>query len=107
MIGASMLAVIGVLIALASPTEFALGIGMFLLGLATAVFGLAPHAVLPSYGPEDVRARALSTLAGVFRGGWAVGPFIAAALIAWTGSSEVVFWVLVAGGFAGVGGVVV
>ena len=36
MIGASLLAVIGVLIALASPTEFALGVGIFLLGLATA-----------------------------------------------------------------------
>ena len=52
MIGASMLAVIGVLIALASPTVFALGIGMFLLGLATAVFGLARHAFLTSYVPE-------------------------------------------------------
>ncbi|MGW9184793.1 MFS transporter [Agromyces sp. NPDC055661] len=100
MIGASLLAVIGVLIALASPTEFALGIGIFLLGLATAVFGLARHAFLTSYVPEAVRARALSTLAGVFRAGWAIGPFVAAALIAWTGSSEVVFWVLVAACFA-------
>lgn len=100
MIGASLLAVIGVLIALASPTEFALGVGIFLLGLATAVFGLARHAFLTSYVPEAVRARALSTLAGVFRAGWAVGPFVAAALIAWTGSSEVVFWVLVAACFA-------
>ena len=32
--------------------------------------------------PERVRARALSTLAGVFRAGWAVGPFTAAALLA-------------------------
>ena len=95
-----MLAVVGVLIALAAPTTLALGIGMFLLGLATAVFGLARHAFLTSYVPEAVRARALSTLAGVFRAGWAVGPFIAAALIAWTGSAEVVFWVLVASCFA-------
>ena len=100
MIGASMLGVVGVLIALASPTVFALGIGMFLLGLATAVFGLARHAFLTSYVPEPVRARALSTLAGVFRGGWAIGPFVAAALIAWTGSPEVVFWVLVVVCFA-------
>lgn len=100
MIGASMLAVIGILIALAAPTVLTLGIGMFLLGLATAVFGLARHAFLTSYVPARVRARALSTLAGVFRGGWAVGPFIAAALLAWTGSSEIVFWVLVAACFA-------
>jgi len=100
MIAASMLAVVGVLIALVSPTTAALGIGMFLLGLATAVFGLARHAFLTSYVPERVRARALSTLAGVFRGGWAIGPFIAAGLIAWTGSAEIVFWVLVAACFA-------
>ena len=100
MIGASMLAVIGVLIALVSPTPAALGIGMFLLGLATAVFGLARHAFLTSYVPARIRARALSTLAGVFRAGWAVGPFVAAAILAWTGSSESVFWVLVASCFA-------
>ena len=100
MIGAAMLAVIGVLIALASPTPAALGIGVFLLGLATAVFGLARHAFLTSYVPVRIRARALSTLAGVFRAGWAVGPFVAAAIIAWTGSSEPVFWVLVASCFA-------
>ncbi len=100
MIGASMLAVAGILVALVSPSVAALGIGVFLLGLATAVFGLARHAFLTSYVPAHVRARALSTLAGVFRGGWAIGPFVAAALIAWTGSSEIVFWVLVAACFA-------
>ena len=100
MIAASMLAVVAVLIALVSPTTAALGIGMFLLGLATAVFGLARHAFLTSYVPQRIRARALSTLAGVFRGGWAIGPFIAAGVIAWTGSAEVVFWVLVAACFA-------
>ncbi|MFD4420907.1 MFS transporter [Agromyces sp. NPDC058484] len=107
MIGASMLAVIGILIALVSPTVAALGVGVFLLGTATAVFGLARHAFLASYVPGRVRARALSTLAGVFRGGWAVGPFVAAALIAWTGSSEAVFWVLVASCFAVVVGLLV
>ncbi|GAA1833264.1 MFS transporter [Agromyces salentinus] len=95
MIGASALTVVGVLIALAWPTLPALGIGVLLVGLSTAVFGLARHAFLTSYVPERVRARALSTLAGVFRGGWAIGPFIAALLLATTGSSEAVFWVLV------------
>jgi MFS family permease len=96
MIGASVLATAGVLVALVSPTQPALGIGVLLVGLATAVFGLARHAFLTSYVPAPVRARALSTLAGVFRAGWAVGPFIAAALLATTGSSEPVLWVLVA-----------
>ncbi|KRC60400.1 MFS transporter [Agromyces sp. Root81] len=103
MIGAAMLAVIGVLIAIVSPTLPALAIGVFLLGLATAVFGLARHAFLTSYVPVRVRARALSTLGGVFRAGWAVGPFVAAAIIAATGSSETVFWVLVVACFAVVG----
>jgi MFS family permease len=96
MIGASVLASAGTLLALLVPTTWALGIGIFLLGLATAVFGLARHAFLTSYVPERVRARALSTLAGVFRGGWAIGPFLAAGIIAGTGSSAAVFWVLVA-----------
>lgn len=100
MIGAAMLAVIGVLVALAAPTVLSLGVGIFLLGLATAVFGLARHAFLTSYVPQRIRARALSTLAGVFRGGWAVGPFLAAGLISWTGSTEIVAWVLVAACFA-------
>lgn len=96
MIGASVLASAGTLLALLVPTTWALGIGIFLLGLATAVFGLARHAFLTSYVPQRVRARALSTLAGVFRGGWAIGPFLAAGIIAWTGSSAAVFWVLIA-----------
>lgn len=96
MIGASVLASAGTLLALLVPTNWALGIGVFLLGLATAVFGLARHAFLTSYVPERVRARALSTLAGVFRGGWAIGPFLAAGIIAWTGSPAAVFWVLIA-----------
>ncbi|MRX45312.1 MFS transporter [Agromyces kandeliae] len=96
MIGASALASAGTLLALLVPTAWALAVGVFLLGLATAVFGLARHAFLTSYVPARVRARALSTLAGVFRGGWAIGPFTAAAIIAWTGSATAVFWVLVA-----------
>ncbi|MFK4728216.1 MFS transporter [Agromyces mediolanus] len=96
MIGAAMLSVIGVVVALALPSVAALAIGVLLLGLATAVFGLARHAFLTSFVPARVRARALSTLAGVFRAGWAGGPFLAAAIIAWTGSPEQVLWVLVA-----------
>ncbi|WP_157001460.1 MFS transporter [Agromyces laixinhei] len=103
MIGAAMLAVVGVLIAIVSPTLPALAVGVFLLGLATAVFGLARHAFLTSYVPVRFRARALSTLGGVFRAGWAAGPFVAAAIIAWTGSSESVIWVLVGACFAVIG----
>ena len=93
MIWASAVAAAGTLLALLVPTTWALAVGIFLLGLATAVFGLARHAFLTSFVPAHIRARALSTLAGVFRAGWAVGPFAAAAILAWTGSSAAVFWV--------------
>lgn len=96
MIGAAVVASLSMLIAVAVPTVFALGLGVLVLGFADAVFGLARHAFLTSYVPVSVRARALSTLGGVHRGGWAVGPFVAAALLAWTGSAESVFWVVVA-----------
>jgi MFS family permease len=96
MIGGATLAVIGMVVAIASPTPLALGIGVFLLGMSEAVFGLARHAFLTSYVPRAQRARALSTLAGVFRGGWFVGPFVAAGIIELTRSVEPVLWVLVA-----------
>ncbi|WP_127793800.1 MFS transporter [Agromyces sp. LHK192] len=96
MIGSAVLASAGVLLALFVPTVWALGVGVFLIGFATAAFGLARHAFLTSYAPARVRARALSTLGGVFRGGWAVGPFLSAAIITATGGTDGVFWVLVA-----------
>ncbi|TFC52653.1 MFS transporter [Cryobacterium sp. TMT1-21] len=95
MIWAAMLAVIAVLICIAAPNPWVLGIGIFLIGLATAVFALARHAFMTSYVPLAFRARALSTLGGIFRAGWFVGPFIAAGLIRLTGGTEAVFWVFV------------
>ncbi len=95
MIWAAMLAVIAVLICIAAPNPLVLGLGIFLIGLATAVFALARHAFMTSYVPLAYRARALSTLGGIFRAGWFIGPFIAAALLSLTGSTESVFWVFV------------
>ncbi|UOE45534.1 MFS transporter [Agromyces larvae] len=95
MLAATALTLGATLLAALVPAVWALGVGVFLIGFASAVFGLARHAFLTSYVPARVRARALSTLAGVFRGGWAVGPFVAAALLAWTGHADGVFWVLV------------
>ncbi|TFC95150.1 MULTISPECIES: MFS transporter [Cryobacterium] len=95
MIWASLLAIIAVLICIVAPNPLVLGIGIFLIGLATAVFALARHAFMTSYVPLAYRARALSTLGGIFRAGWFIGPFIAAALLRLTGSTESVFWVFV------------
>lgn len=96
MIWAAILAIIGTLICLASTDPWILAAGIFLIGLATAVFALARHAFMTTYVPVQYRARALSTLGGIFRAGWFVGPLIAAGILHVTGSSQVVFWVFVA-----------
>ncbi len=97
MIGASFLAIVGLLVATLAPNPWVLGVGVLLVGLATAVFGLARHAFMTSFVPLAYRARALSTLGGTFRLGVFVGPFIAAGVIQLTGSTTAVFWVHVVG----------
>jgi MFS family permease len=93
MIGAAVVCLMGLAVCLAVPTTVGLAIGIVLSGLSTSVFALARHAFMTTYVPLQFRARALSTLGGTFRGGWAIGPFIAAALIHATGQTSVVFWV--------------
>ena len=97
MIGGAFVAIGGLAIATFAPNPLVLGIGIVLVGLATAVFALARHAFMTSYVPERFRARALSTLGGTFRAGYFVGPFIAAGVIALTGSTVDVFWVDIVG----------
>jgi MFS family permease len=97
MIGGAFVAVIGLAIATFAPNPFILGVGIFLVGLATAVFALARHAFMTSFVPQRVRARALSTLGGTFRAGYFVGPFLAAGVIAVTGRTGAVFWVDIVG----------
>lgn len=93
MIWASFLCIVGLGICLLSPTPLALAVGVFLIGIATAVFALARHAFMTGYVPLRYRARALSTLGGVFRAGWFVGPFISAGMIGLFGDTHAVFWV--------------
>ena len=93
MIGAAGLSAVGLVICVIAPNPVALGFGILLVGLATAVFSLARHAFLTSFVPVEYRARALSTLAGVFRLGFFIGPFLTAGAIAVTGTSAVAFWI--------------
>lgn len=93
MIGAAFLSVVGLVICVLSPNPVALGFGIFLIGLATAVFALARHAFMTSFVPVSHRARALSTLGGIFRAGFFVGPFITAAAIELTGAASSAFWI--------------
>jgi MFS family permease len=91
MIGASAVSVVGVGLAYVAPTVWVLGAGILLVGLATAIFALARHAFMTTFVPRAYRARALSTVGGVFRLGAFIGPFVTAAIIHLTGISEYAF----------------
>lgn len=95
MIGAAVVAIAGVAVCLVAPNYWVLMAGIFLVGIATAVFALARHAFMTSYVPVQYRARALSTLGGIFRAGWFVGPLIASLVISATGSTQSVFWIFI------------
>ncbi|MFF1876010.1 MFS transporter, partial [Kitasatospora herbaricolor] len=95
MIYAAALAILGVVVCLVAPNYWVLMGGIFVVGLATAVFALARHAFMTSYVPARYRARALSTLGGIFRAGWFIGPLISSLVIALTGSTQSVFWIFI------------
>jgi len=97
MIGAALLSIVGLVLALVAPNPLVLGFAIFLIGLATAVFALARHAFMTSFVPREFRARALSTLGGTFRLGFFIGPLISAAVIHLTGSTQSVFWIHIVG----------
>jgi MFS family permease len=97
MIGAAALSLVGLFLAMYSVNEVMLALGIFLVGLATAVFALARHAFMTTYVPVRYRARALSTLGGVFRLGVFVGPLLSAGLLHFTGDPRSVFWIMVVG----------
>ena len=93
MIGASGLSIVGLVICVIAPNPVALGFGVLLVGLATAVFALARHAFMTSFVPIAYRARALSTLGGTFRLGYFIGPFLTAVIISLTGTASSAFWI--------------
>ncbi|WP_449373974.1 MFS transporter [Arthrobacter psychrolactophilus] len=59
----------------------AFGAGVFLIGVASAVFHLARQSYLTEAVPPFMRARAMSTLGGIGRIGLFAGPFIGALVI--------------------------
>jgi MFS family permease len=85
MIAATGLALLGVVAMLVAPHPAVLGLGVLLLGIAGASFGLARHAFMTSFVPLRYRARALSTLGGSNRLGAVAGPLAGAALLTLTG----------------------
>ncbi|WP_066515284.1 MFS transporter [Curtobacterium ammoniigenes] len=96
MIGASLVSIVGLLVAVSAPNALVLAIGVFLVGMSTAVFALARHAYMTTAVPIAYRARALSTLGGVFRFGYFVGPFLSSGITRMTGSVQSSFWIHVA-----------
>ncbi len=58
-----------------------LGVMVFVDGLAGAAFGLARQAFLTDVVPAQYRARALSSLGGVLRLGYVIGPVIGAWIV--------------------------
>ncbi len=95
MLWSTLLALLGAGCALAATNPFVLGVGIFFIGLATSAFALARHAFLTTFVPFAYRARALSTLGGMFRAGAVMGPLLSALVLALTNTPLAAFWLMV------------
>jgi MFS family permease len=72
---------VGVALCLLSWTPVVLGVGVGMYGVASAVWALARQAYIIEAVPVAMRARALSTMAGLTRLGMLIGPFLGAAVV--------------------------
>ena len=79
---AALLEAVGMLVAALAGSLPMLFAGVLVIGLAGSLFGLARQAYLTEAVPVAMRARALSTLGGVHRIGYFIGPFIGAVVVA-------------------------
>ena len=84
-VGAAVWCAIAMAICMLVPHLAAFAVGVFMIGMAGAVFGLARQSYFTEAVPFHYRARALSTLGGVMRIGLFIGPFIGAAVIPFAG----------------------
>ncbi len=78
---AALVDAVGMLVAATARSVPMLFLGVLVIGLAGSLFGLARQAYLTEAVPVRLRARALSTLGGVHRIGYFVGPFLGSAAI--------------------------
>lgn len=67
--------------AFSAPSVAALAAAVFVAGLANAMFSLARQTYLTAAVPLRIRARAMSTLGGIFRIGSFLGPFVGAIIV--------------------------
>jgi MFS family permease len=79
---AAVVEAVGMLVAALATSLAVLFAGVLVVGLAGSLFGLARQAYLTEAVPIRMRARALSTLGGVHRIGYFVGPFLGSLVIA-------------------------
>ena len=79
---AAVVEAVGMLVAALAGSLPMLFAGVLVIGLAGSLFGLARQAYLTEAVPVAMRARALSTLGGVHRIGYFIGPFIGAVVVA-------------------------
>ncbi|BCJ68771.1 MFS transporter [Polymorphospora rubra] len=94
MIWAAVVSVAGALACALAPALWVLTVGVVVIGVAGSVWGLARQTYLSETVPYVARARAMSTLGGVNRIGYFLGPFIGAAVMQWTGTDGA-YWVFV------------
>src|SRR5439155_4839797 len=80
-VGAALWSVLAMVLCVLAPNLWLFGTGVFMIGMAGSVFGLARQKYLTETVPFHFRARALSTLGGVMRIGLFIGPFVAAGAI--------------------------
>lgn len=85
----SFVSALGITSSIFAENIFFLGLGVFIVGVAHSVFGLARHGYIAETVPFSHRARALSLLAGFFRLGGFVGPLLGAGLILLSGIQAV------------------
>jgi MFS family permease len=81
MISAAGLAVAAVAVCGLSHSLLLLGVGLVVIGMASATYYLGRQSYLSEIVPPSMRARAMSTLGGSHRVGLFLGPFIGAAAI--------------------------
>ncbi|MEY4397664.1 MAG: hypothetical protein RLZ53_240 [Actinomycetota bacterium] len=91
MILASLLAAVGLVVSAFATNLWVMGFGVLIVGMCASTFALARHTYMAGAVPYEVRARASSTLGGMFRAGGLLGPFIAAALIL-LGDFKFIYW---------------
>lgn len=87
MIWAALLTFLALLGCFWAPTLIAFGLAVLVTGMGTAVWLLARMSYVTAVVPFALRARAMSTMGGVYRIGLFSGPFLGGAAMAWLGPS--------------------